>query len=486
MREFSTSLREALFNGLKPGGGAAGLQYLNDCYNLVAYPTYFGSYKPVTDLLNLADDYPFPQWLRLKDFNVVVRRDNVQQKPGVDITEFSKGTYTAQDFTEPFYGVSYGDRFMLLNRDACVYFDGTNLQKDLTLRASAIVKHKNRTIIGGALDGLWTPAWKTFLEAYASAEITSSFNIKKNSIFWSSFDSSDFPFALVDPDLVLAGAGDFVDMLRHNEWGFLELSFHGDVLDIVEFQDNLVVAGEDGISFVSFNPDLPGSGYGEVQRLHTGIKSRGCIVSDNNQLVFIDNESHLWHLVTDPRSRQQRQVFDFSEYLSELGENVYMRKDPHEDLFYVGDGERSFVYNGRALFRVFQTVGAIDPGLATKQGVVFETGLQNALIESDTHDLFNHAQKTLVGVGVIATKPVAGVIQAQAEVKGSYFTSPPYKMNHEAYTATRIFGREHIIKIDFTTFEDKNIRAIELKWQADDVRYRRGVSGLEGAGTAGS
>jgi len=198
-------------------------------------------------------------------------------------------------------------------------------------------------------------------------------------------------------------------------------------------------------------------------------------------LLFIDNDNHLWHFTQDTRN-----VYDYSEYFKELTGVMSIQRDPNEGLYYIGDGTQSFVFNGQGLFRVSQTVHSLYVSEKDKRGITFSTGYDVALIESDAHDIYNHAQKTLVGVAVIADAPVEGTIEASSEVKGNYYQSPKFPINHEGYSAVRLFGREHKIRVFFNSYKNKNIRAIELKWQSDDTRYRRGISGLENAGTAGS
>ena len=482
MREFSSSIREGLFNGLVPKNAADGSMYLSDCYNLLGYRTYFGSYKPVQDKLEITKDYPFPQWLRLRHFELIVTRNDVKfLLDNNTLEDISKGDWDSDDFLSPFQGISYGDRFVLINKELCIYYDGSELHKDYELRANAFIEHRDRSVIGGAPNGLWTPEWKDFFADFASSDIVSDFDVKPNSIFWSSFGSVDFPLAFLDLDMVVGDETYFTDLLRHNEWGFLELTFKGAVLDIVEFRGNLVVGGEDGISFVSLDPELPGAGYGEREIIRTGLKSRGSMISDGTELLFIDNDNHLWNFTQDTRN-----VYDYSEYFKELTGVMSIQRDPNEGLYYIGDGTQSFVFNGQGLFRVSQTVHSLYVSEKDKRGITFSTGYDVALIESDAHDIYNHAQKTLVGVAVIADAPVEGTIEASSEVKGNYYQSPKFPINHEGYSAVRLFGREHKIRVFFNSYKNKNIRAIELKWQSDDTRYRRGISGLENAGTAGS
>lgn len=480
MREFSTSIREGLFNGLVPKKAPDGSQFLSSCINLVRYGSYFGSYKPVNDIVEAEKDFPFPQWLRLDDIDLFITRNDVQVISGGTLTSITKGVWAPQEFTEPFRGVSYGSYWFITNRDASIWFDGEEMHKTEDFRAATIIRDRNRTVFGGALDGFWTPTWKALLDSFGSAEIAHENRVDSNFVFWSSFGSHDFPFSLVDPSIV-PNTKWLVDSMKHNEWGFMELGFRGSVLDFHVFQESLVALGEDGISFLRPDLDLPGSSYGEVDLINVGLKCRGAVAGDALTMVFIDNENRLWRM-----TRETRDVVDFSDYFSQLGEDTYVTKDPHEDIYYIGDGATSYVLSGLALFQVWQTIGYVSPGYEAKTGVTFPTAPQNAVIQSDTHDLFQHSQKTLVGVAVVATEQVGGTAQVESEVRGVTYTSPQMPLNFEGYAALRLFGRGHKISLEFPSYENKNIRVIELKWQLDDVRYRRGASGLENAGRAGS
>src|SRR5690625_7924822 len=83
MREYSTSIREALYNGLKPGKARDGRLYLSECYNLVAYEDATEGYREVEEAFeNLARQWPFPQWLRLTDLDLAISSDDVFEVSG--------------------------------------------------------------------------------------------------------------------------------------------------------------------------------------------------------------------------------------------------------------------------------------------------------------------------------------------------------------------------------------------------------------------
>jgi|SRR5690625_2462964 len=485
MREYSTSIREALYNGLKPGKARDGRLYLSECYNLVAYEDATEGYREVEEAFeNLARQWPFPQWLRLTDLDLAISSDDVFEVSGslapFILNPLNKSSWDLTNFTEPFQGISYGRDWMLLNRDGCIYsYEGT-VQSSERLKASAFVLHNNRSVIGGPLEGLWSSDWVDFLSNYiGSTDILYDINIGENFIFWSSFDSKDFPFALLRPDLIVNNSYWFEDMLRHNEWGFLEMSFKGAVLNITRFRDDLVVLGEDGIEFVRANPDLPGASYGSLMRLPFGIKSRGACYGDESLLLFIDSKNRLIRFTGEGQG-----VLDFSYYMSQLSDDVVITKDPNKDNFFISDGVLSFILVGERLFQIFQGVSSINDHAFSTVGTTFELGSRDARLKTDYLDLNAHSNKTLVGTSIINTWPLKGFVTAETEIRGQKYTAPKIPLNPEGYTATRIYGRLHQVQWDFDSFEDKNIRLIELKWQSDDARQRRGISGFEDASGA--
>ncbi len=495
MREFSTTVNNALANGLQPNESFRDTEFFAELYNLVPFQqrASLRPYEAVIDVLQLdhqASMYPFPQWFRFENDNVLIANNDlnavddnylpfdIQHK---QVTEWEIGT-----FTEPFRAVDYGDNWILLNRDGVIYKKDGRISASKRIKASALLKHRNRTLIGGSTHGMWSDEWKTILEEmFYNKNVDSDLwttSLGNNFVLWSSFDSTDIPFGLLEPDKLFEGFDTnlFIENLYSNQLGFMEMPFTGAVLDMHSALDQVFVFGENGIASMAMVPDSPGAGFVETGRQPFGIKSRGAVGGDEDSFVFIDAENNLWY-----GSRQGIQKLDYHKYMAELTGQIYIHKDPDHNRFYIGDQNRSFVLNELRLSRVFQTIIQIDGGYPFKAGVTYETGGKHAALKTEGLDIGVPDLKTLTGIHLSTDEPFKARARASAQVHGKEVETPLFIVNQEGYTATRLFGKNQEIEVFFENYENVYIDGIELKWQIDDSRQRRGFFATQDATGAG-
>jgi len=488
MREFNTTVQEALVNGLKPGEHIKDAMFFEDLYNLVPDERALEPYQDIQDIFDFPSTidrkemYPFPQWFELEEDNFVVLPDGLYKVDDsympVDLEYMTVDNWSGGEFSESFRCIDYGENWILFNRHECIYKrDGEIYYTDL-LQFSTALKHNNRTILGGSTNGVWTDRFLRRLKRIAPtgriADLMDT-NLGTNFVLWSAFDSRDFPFGLIHPDEV-----DIKQMLYSNQFGFMEMPFSGAVLEILEMSDQVLVFGEDGVAQLTISQQASGATYGLINSQNIGIKKRGAAGGDDESCVFIDNHSQLWKA-----SRQGLKLLDFSEYMKELSGTIYVTKDPDEELFYIGDEENSYVLRGRKLTRVYQTVSHASGAYEHRAGVALETGDKKARFRTQSIDLGITARKTLTGVAIATDGVPKGNARATATVHDRRVESPWVMLNPEGYAATRIHGKNHKIEAEINTFKDLNIDNIELKWQIDDNRQTRGIFATQDASGAG-
>lgn len=493
MREFSTSITNALTNGLKPNESFRDTMFMQDLYNLIPSEMSCRSFEALIDVMPIDQDerhfyYPFPQWFRLEGDNILLLNDGVYEviefpHPPFDLKSV---VLDAPDFTENFRSVDYGENWILTNRDGSIFKLNGEVQFSDKLKAAAITEHKNRTVIGGPLEGLWSDEFLAQLDNITGlADIEGTFNLDlgKNFIFWSGFDSNYFPFALIEPNIVFndfTNSQAFVDLLYSNSFGYMEMPFKGAVLDMLVSNDQLFVFGEDGICSLAMNPQATGATYQITGQQSFGIKQRGAVGGDENSFAFIDRFNQLWYV-----SEEGLRKLDFSDYMEKLTGTIYITKDPDEEFFYIGDENYSFLLNGRRLTRIYQTVQHASGAYPFRGGVIFETGDKKARFSTDWLDIGNTDNKTLTGVAIGMDRQASGYAKAYAQVKGKLVESPIVKLNPEGYAATRIYGSQHGVEAVIDNYENLNIDHVELKWQIDDKRQRRGTFTTQDSSGAG-
>jgi len=495
MREFSTSISNALANGLKPDEAFRDTMFFKDLYNLIPSKTRLRAYQPIVDVLPLLQEkrneiYPFPQWFRLEHDNIVISKKALYKLEEYNIPPFDLSpisTTSPLNFSESFRHADYGNNWMMLNRDGCIYKYNDEVDFTTKLKASAITHHQNRTVIGGPLNGLWADEFLEELERLVDlSELEKSgFNLelKKNYIFWSGYDSNYFPFSLLFPELVFSDFTNqqpFTELLYSNSFGYMEMPFKGDVLDMISSNGQVFVFGSDGICSVAISPKASGATFHITGSQPFGIKQRGAVGGDENSLVFIDVFDQLWYV-----TNRGLEKLNYSEYMKQLGENIWITKDPEQELFYIGDLDKSFALSNGRLTRIYQTVHQTSGAFPFRAGVMTETGDKKASFKSDKLDLGNTDNKTLTGVAVGLDTKTEGTAIATATIDGREFSIEPISLNPDGYAATRIYGKQHIVEVILNNFEGINIDHIELKWQIDDRRQRRGTFTTQNSSGAG-
>lgn len=489
MREFSTHVAEALVNGLKPNQHIDRTMFFRDLYNLVPYHDSLRSYKPIQNVLSdITGTYPFPQWFRFERDNIALTDNAVRDLDDsffpFDSSSAQTSDWSLGSFSEPFRGVDYGKDWILINgADGTIYKRGGVISSTTALRANAAIKHKNRTLLGGSPNGLWTADWITEFEAFlADADFDANeFTVAlgSNFVLWSSFDSTDIPFGLIDPSEVfnVEGYGSrFLEALRGNELGFIEMPFSGDIYDMFALGEQVFIFGEDGIASMAMTGEASGAAYGITGSQPFGIKSRGAVGGDIASIVFIDNLNQLWIITPEGLDR-----LDFSEYMAELEGQIFITKDPDEPLFYIGDGTTSFVLNNGRLTRVFQTVSATSGAYAFRAGASHDDSDESARFETDKLDIGISSLKTLTGVHLGVSDPLIGTAQVTAQSKGKEYSSKKVSLNKENYAAPRTFGSGHRVLVELDSYEDIDMNRIRLNWQLDDRRQVRGIFSTEDA-----
>lgn len=483
MREFSTSISDALANGLQPNETFKDTMFFQDLYNLLPSKSSCRSYEGIVDVMPIVQEerkfyYPFPQWFRLEHDNIALLAEGVYEVIEYDNPPFDFKSIILETpkFTENFRHVDYGDNWILTNRQGSVYRYNGEIKFSNKLKAAAITKHENRTVIGGPLDGLYSDEFLNELEdVTALTNLGDEFelDIKKNYIFWSGFDSRYFPYAFINPDIMFNDFIDtqpFTDLLYSNSFGWMELPFRGDVLDMQVSNGQLFVFGEDGICALAVNPQATGATYQIAGKQPFGIKQRGAVGGDEDSLVFIDKFNQLWKVTS-----QGLRKLNFSDYMEELTGTIYITKNPDKEIFYIGDENLSFLLNGQRLTRIYQTVQKTSGAYPFRAGVAFETGDKKARFRTERLDIGNTDNKTLTGVAIGMDREATGKARASAVVNGKQVKGPVTPLNLEGYAATRLYGAQHELEVEIDNFKNLNIDHIELKWQVDDRRQRRGT-----------
>lgn len=488
MREFSTQITEGLLNGLKPNKTASDALFLSDLRGLVPYELGLRSYENVTNPFPPVDEtFPFPQWFRFQQDNLLVTSSRLltinESFLPFELSYAQVSEWNLGQLTQSLRGIDYGKNWLLLGPEGCVFkYDG-RVGTSTLLRANSLVHHKNRTVFGGPTNGFWTLKWiehiRTLTRKGGFDSDMFSLPLRKNFVVWSSFDSTDFPYALLFPEEFI-DKDVFLEGLYGNSLGFMEMPFRGAVLEVISSQGQVFVFGEDGLVSIS-QSDATGATFAITGQQPLGLKCRGAAGGDETSVVFIDRQNQLWKISGGLTK------LDFREYMEELeGDEIFIIKDPDEELFHIGDGKRSFVLKNNGLTRVNQTISSLTPAFSFRSGVTFKTAEEDGVIQTDEIDLGVASNKTLTGIFISANRPVEGWAVATAEVRGKRVKGKIVRINKEGYAATRVYGKNIQVSITFDSYKDLEIDRIELKWQIDDNRHTRGTFVTENATGTGS
>jgi hypothetical protein len=528
MREFSFVIEEALQRGLVPDDRTPrNTPFLQGMTGLI--PTPYGAVSPevvaypiTTPALTMY--WPFPQLFRGRSVTLLCYPTTIYE---VDESDWSTSSVTVYDWTDfendqtetadsittggAWQFMDFYNAWMLFNGQCCVFklpHLSSNVFVDDTVTVNAgLAYHEGRAFMGGFdSSDQWSSAWQSFFADYddnvpdtASAIIDFASGAGQNWVWWSSIGGGDLLFLLSQKYLTYGSldstdstgwgtSNPFVhELWKRNEMGFRPMPWRGQVQAFKQLGNAMVVYGEDGITPLNpYSSPVPTFGLGTIAGLPEGlgIAGRAAVGGDEQKHVFVDNAGGLWRVTANMQAEYLNYAHIFSDMLSDaINETIVVSYDPREDHFWITDGTDTYVLTSNGLG------GPVDQQPSTLvvgddgnlYGAHSDDESDSVALTTGEFDLAERGRKSLKTIQCAMSGLTNRTVTSYGRVSdsGSYVAAPSKPINAQGVAFPTHSFVDGKLKIEGdVSNDDAHISRIEVRYQADDKRYRRGTKGI--------
>ena len=519
MREFNFVIRESLKNGLiRDFREPRNVDYCEELLNLK--PTEFGAVSPeaVVDPTASTVAWPFPQLFRGKRVTLLcgstviysVNESTWTLTPLVTYSINAPATPKSIVAGGPWHFADFYDSWILTN-GSCQVFKAafstkTFVQDSVTIR-TACNWWDGRLVYGGFAAGdSWMSRWQALFDAQDANVPTELKNIldytkgvDKNWIYVGAVGGGDLliffdsyynrygnhaagyddtsPAPLPGESFDYSSTNPFIfHVLAQNTHAFRPMPYQGEVYCCLPMGKSLLVYGEDGIAAFSSageyvaQPDIAGLGSG------VGLASRSAVGGNESGHMFVDQGGDLWFISPDLQATRLGYRHIFSEMLR--GE-IIVSFDPVEKDYWITDGAKCYIHSRTGLGGPIETM---PTGLSRdKAGRLIGARVPSntSFFRLLTHDL---------DIGESGTKHVSelqvdveGAEQVRGRVSflsdGIFRTTPWANMNPNGVIFPRSSFAVGRIGVLGNATGDVRLSTVEVRYQNEDRRFRRGTKG---------
>lgn len=258
----------------------------------------------------------------------------------------------------------------------------------------------------------------------------------------------------------------------------------------------VVVYGENGV--VLLTPR--GTSWGTRNITQVGIKGKlaVCTNQDDTQHYFIDEQGFFWHIVEGQPAKRT----DFSNYFNVMNENTVMTWDYKNDIIYICDGVRGYIWTKDGLGQGPATISGLGIRWGEDLFVVGPSAVAPAPFQvcTDIMDFGNRQEKTIhqVDLGVslpVTSQPILDqdgnyiydqdgyimfsqlsqndiyvAIDYRWESSSVFVTSPWVKADNQGQAFFMATGVEFRIRVKLLTYENIQLDYANIRVIHDDLK----------------
>lgn len=502
MQELNFRIAEAFRNGIRrEPTPTANVAFVESCQNLIpdtgGLSSVPGFARP-GDLEAQPKNFPFPQIFKgdsirvsLGEATVRTMTNNFSVSTNVTLNLRAGGTGAITP-GGVWHFESFLDNYFASNGQSMVYRiqsdDGDTFISDSFL-AQAVGRHNYRLVLGG-LSGSWLSGarWQEFfrtcLETNQSQTVIHDALTADNS--WVIFGESggggvDAPFYAFACACGLYGNTGFDeakeiiwDSVERGDIGLIPLRKVSNIRALKQLGNRLIAYGDNGISEIQ---QIEG-GMQETLVVDFGIPGRGCVGGDDRRHVFFDAAGNLysWYANQD-RPERLGYAAIFSQYLAE---RTVISHDPSEGYFWITDGGRTYVLTDTGLGGpMSQHPTSMFRDAQYGLVAMYSTALRDSWsIQFADFDMGHRDFKHMVLVQVIGDGYRRAVMRAGGvtDVRGSKRYTAWVPINKDGVSFPGISFIEGSVTMRGDG-DDVNFTALEIRYQNEGRKYRRGTSG---------
>ncbi len=489
MREFYTTIDEALLKGLRPEYRTpTNTQYLQEAlgYRIgkLAIEGIPFLYNPMPLGLDVLYNWPFPQFLKQESWKILVVRNDVTMADHVyslsdsyvathifDVDTLTFGQGTVMELAD------FGEYAIMGNGVVMIHWDPTGpgwhaFRDHATLPVMSTVCNFKGQLIGGGITGVWN-----------GAAFDPWYDCDQKSIVWSDIGSVN---CVPDPK---------------NTAGYRRDPVGGEVYHVRRLGDDVIVYSSTGVTRM-FPVVSPAATFGFEELHPIGLRNRGAVNGDLAQHVFVDLEDNIWSLSVGGAlsaakggtitAKAGLEKLGYQEFVNELdatygaglAQPVIVNFDPDLRDFYLSDGTTSLLLSPQGLTNYPYPVNAVwyddedGHGLSGLPESV-DPPTHEPLVATHSIDMGYRAQKTIFSVEIMG----AAMTNTEIAVDWRMSTMVNYErtdfvpINDEGIAPIIISGTGFriVVKSDNFFRNVSKLDYITIRWKMTDLRGLRGV-----------
>jgi len=500
MQENSFEIRQAIANGLrKDENPAVNAAYMDRLENLVPNNGIIERHEAIARpgaLLTDPKEFPFPMAFKgdkvrvlLGDTTAKTMDANFATTPvTLNLRDGGTGTITLGG---PWHFESFMEYWFATNGTSFIYKvptdDGDAYIAD-AFSCQSVCRYDNRVVLGG-LSGSWL-AGSRWLEFFATCKETTGSNIVLHEDLaadtsWLIYSESgggavDIPFHSLACACGLLGNDAFDDVkeilwdsVERGDIGLIPLRKTTTIRCVKQLGRRIIVYGENSISEVAQSEN----GFREDLIADFGIGGRGCVGGNDRRHVFIGNDGRIYSFYAN---QDQPEELDYSMWIDDMIlSRTTVSHNPIEDRYWISDGRYCYVLTQSGLggpmttmpSSLFVDVNKMVVG-TYKTPNTDEWHLQTARFDVSERDWKHLTCTHLHG---------SGYNDATATAYGSY------KLNSSMNRVSAPVNDEGVAYLPLSFLDgylyftgsgsDVNFTTIEIRYQGEGKRHRRGTSG---------
>lgn len=501
------SLRQGLRRDVRQPSDSVGLSKMK---NLI--PSAFGAVSPRTITYPISDpalsiDWPFPQLFRGQKTTLLAGKEVIRTVDESDWSTSATGLYksrtpgtpgTIPGNGGPWHHASFQDKWAMTNGTGMVFSMPSNVSDKVFLddenTYQSLCNHNERLVFGGCAG--------TFFAGSRWAKVFNAWRESPNSVFThedTAFDTNwvvwgeplggadDIPHHVFLAALGVFGDAAFdkveeliLSAVESGAIGMTPLRTPGSVLGVLPLGDGIIVYGARGVSRLTPS----GQSYVEGPLHNIGIASRSAFGGDTTGHIYIDDKSQLWKLAASGAP----ELLGYEEFMDDLtAADIVITRDEYDRDLWITDGTTCYVLTPSdglggpmdikptGLIRIGSNLYGAANGLSITPTI--------AEIRSGETDLAERGTKHITTLQIFKSGMTG--VQSQNAYRyadvDSFSLTAWTKANRQGVTFPRVSFVDGIVAVKGTvTADDARVWRVEVRYNAEDRRFRRGTKGVPG------
>jgi hypothetical protein len=403
-------------------------------------------YEPIESPngFNIAHDWPFPQYFRLSDAEILGGRRYVVEMQSGTVIQVTDPQLTVND--EALWSVAdFHDYLLAVKGGNCVWERIPSVSTWIPRRPHSSVPYCasvcnfNGQAVVGKLSawGEWT-------------------DVGNSHIAWSDIGSSSFTLS------------------RRNEAGYRRVHFKGQVVEVRKLGKHVIVYGYNGIGILS-PVTSPAATFSYDELANFGVFEKGAIGGDSGSHVFLSLDGYLYKI--DSGLTLERLGYrNLMEPL--MTDYVMISHDSEKDDFYIASEDKSYLLSPQGMTEIYQNPTSLVHDSGRNVGISKDGDGRDFVAFSSPFDMELRGRKTieLLEVGYKSDEQMYAAIDWKMNPNEPWKRTQWVPLNNEGIAyGIRCSGVEFRACLNCDSFDGIEVSYVTARYKMDDMRSIRGV-----------